>query len=96
MATTPAKTAGNTDAVYEWEGKDKNGKQVRGEIRAGGEKQVKSALRRYAADFQRKSGLDATNRPVTILEAVWWTRGITKPRPDKLLSPLLCSPQQAR
>ena len=46
MATTPAKTAGNTDAVYEWEGKDKNGKQVRGEIRAGGEKQVKSALRR--------------------------------------------------
>jgi len=32
--------------VYEWEGKDRNGKQVRGEIRAGGENQVQAALRR--------------------------------------------------
>jgi len=46
MATNPAKTANNNEAVYEWEGKDKNGKQVRGEIRAGGENQIKSALRR--------------------------------------------------
>lgn len=36
----------NKDAVYEWEGKDRNGKQVRGEIRAAGENQVKSSLRR--------------------------------------------------
>ena len=43
MAT--AKTQ-NKDAVYEWEGKDRNGKQVRGEIRAAGENQVKSSLRR--------------------------------------------------
>ena len=43
MAT--AKTE-NKDAVYEWEGKDRNGKQVRGEIRAAGENQVKSSLRR--------------------------------------------------
>jgi type IV pilus assembly protein PilC len=46
MATTKSKAADNKDAVYEWEGKDKNGKQVRGEIRAAGENQVKSALRR--------------------------------------------------
>jgi len=45
---------------------------------------VKSASRRLAADFQRKSGLDATNRPVMLLEAVWWTTGITKTLPDKL------------
>jgi type IV pilus assembly protein PilC len=32
--------------VFEWEGKDRNGKQVRGETRAVGENQVKSALRR--------------------------------------------------
>jgi type IV pilus assembly protein PilC len=32
--------------VFEWEGKDRNGKQVRGETRAGGENQVKSSLRR--------------------------------------------------
>ncbi|MGH8859426.1 MAG: type II secretion system F family protein, partial [Polaromonas sp.] len=32
--------------VFEWEGKDRGGKQVRGEIRAAGENQVKSSLRR--------------------------------------------------
>jgi type IV pilus assembly protein PilC len=46
MATTTAKTVNSKEVVYEWEGKDRNGKQVRGEIRAGGENQVKSALRR--------------------------------------------------
>jgi len=44
MAT--AKTAGSKEAVFEWEGKDRNGKQVRGEIRAAGENQVKASLRR--------------------------------------------------
>ena len=44
MAT--AKSADTKDAVFEWEGKDRNGKQVRGEIRAVGENQVKSSLRR--------------------------------------------------
>jgi type IV pilus assembly protein PilC len=46
MATTTAKAANNKDAVFEWEGKDRNGKQVRGEIRANGENQVKASLRR--------------------------------------------------
>ena len=44
MAT--AKPADTKDAVFEWEGKDRNGKQVRGETRAIGENQVKSMLRR--------------------------------------------------
>jgi type IV pilus assembly protein PilC len=44
MAT--AKSKGTKEQVFEWEGKDRNGKQVRGEIRAGGENQVQSALRR--------------------------------------------------
>ena len=44
MAT--AKTAVKKEAVFEWEGKDRNGKQVRGEIRAAGENQVKASLRR--------------------------------------------------
>ena len=44
MAT--AKPKGTKEAVYEWEGKDRNGKQVRGEIRAVGENQVLAALRR--------------------------------------------------
>ncbi len=32
--------------VYEWEGKDRNGKQIRGELRASGENQVQAYLRR--------------------------------------------------
>lgn len=34
------------DFVFEWEGKDKNGKIVRGEVRSGGEAQVSAQLRR--------------------------------------------------
>ncbi len=44
MATDKSKSV--KDFVFEWEGKDRNGKQVRGEIRAGGENQVQAALRR--------------------------------------------------
>jgi type IV pilus assembly protein PilC len=34
------------DFIFEWEGKDKNGKVVRGEARSGGEAQVSAQLRR--------------------------------------------------
>ncbi len=34
------------DFVFEWEGRDKNGKVVRGEVRSGGEAQVSAQLRR--------------------------------------------------
>jgi type IV pilus assembly protein PilC len=34
------------EQIFEWEGKDKNGKIVRGEIRAGGEAMVSASLRR--------------------------------------------------
>jgi type IV pilus assembly protein PilC len=37
---------GIREFVFDWEGRDRGGKQVRGEIRAAGENQVKSALRR--------------------------------------------------
>jgi type IV pilus assembly protein PilC len=45
MATAAA-ARGIKELVFEWEGKDKNGKIVRGEIRAGGEAQVSASLRR--------------------------------------------------
>ena len=45
MATATA-TKGIREIVFEWEGKDKNGKTVRGEMRAGGEAQVSASLRR--------------------------------------------------
>ena len=44
MATDKSKDA--KEAMFEWEGKDRNGKQVRGETRAVGEIQVRAALRR--------------------------------------------------
>ena len=43
---TAASVRGTKDYVYEWEGKDRNGKIVRGEIRALGENQVQATLRR--------------------------------------------------
>src|SRR5450830_808064 len=44
MATEKSKST--KDFVFEWEGKDRNGKQVRGETRAVGENQVQAMLRR--------------------------------------------------
>ena len=43
-SNTPAK--GVKEFVFEWEGKDRKGKQVRGEIRAAGENIVQASLRR--------------------------------------------------
>ena len=43
---TAASTRALKEFVFEWEGKDRNGKAVRGEVRAAGENQVQAALRR--------------------------------------------------
>ena len=44
MATVASKSI--KDFVFEWEGKDRNGRTVKGETRAAGENQVLAALRR--------------------------------------------------
>ena len=46
MATASNKAPFVKDSIYSWEGKDKSGKAVRGEIRAGGEAIVSATLRR--------------------------------------------------
>ena len=46
MATRVAATKTVKEFVFEWEGKDRNGKAVRGETRAAGENQVQASLRR--------------------------------------------------
>ena len=46
MATAAAARPSIKEFVFEWEGKDKNGKVVRGEMRSGGEAAVNAALRR--------------------------------------------------
>jgi type IV pilus assembly protein PilC len=45
-AAVKAATKNVKEFVFEWEGKDKNGKIVRGEVRAGGEAVVSASLRR--------------------------------------------------
>ena len=51
MATAPAKQT--QEFVFEWEGKDRNGKIVRGEMRAGGEALVGATLRRQGILVQK-------------------------------------------
>ena len=47
MATSAVAQAKNIkEIIFEWEGRDKNGKLVRGELRAGGEAVVSASLRR--------------------------------------------------
>jgi type IV pilus assembly protein PilC len=43
---TAALSKNSKDIIFEWEGKDKNGKAVRGEMRSGGEAAVNASLRR--------------------------------------------------
>lgn len=46
MATAVAVKNAPKDFIFEWEGKDRSGKVVRGEVRAGGEVAVSASLRR--------------------------------------------------
>ena len=46
MATAASSRITHKEFVFEWEGKDRNGKIVRGEVRAAGENQVIASLRR--------------------------------------------------
>ena len=46
MATATAAKGGPKEFTFLWEGKDKGGKTVRGEMRAAGENMVNAALRR--------------------------------------------------
>jgi type IV pilus assembly protein PilC len=46
MATASAALKSPKELIFEWEGKDKNGKVIRGEMRAGGEAVVNASLRR--------------------------------------------------
>jgi len=45
-AVAKARPAASQESLFAWEGTDKAGKTVRGEMRAGGESAVAAALRR--------------------------------------------------
>ena len=69
MATAQTKAK---EVVFEWEGKDRNGKLLRGEIRAAGENQVLASLRRQGIlpgkvkKRRMSSGKKVTSKDLTI------------------------------
>lgn len=74
MATArPVATAATKESVYAWEGKDKSGKTVRGELRAGGEAIVNVTLRRQGivvTKVKKKSytsGKKITDKDISLL-----------------------------
>src|ERR1700752_2541263 len=73
MATATAMaTKGPKDATYSWEGKDKAGKVIRGEMRAGGEAVVNATLRRQGIlvtkvkKQRRGGGGKVTDKDITL------------------------------
>lgn len=62
----------NNDAIFAWEGKDKTGKSVRGELRAGGEAVVSVTLRRQGILVTKikkknfRSGKRITDKDITL------------------------------
>lgn len=76
MATAsraPATAAATKESVYAWEGKDKSGKTVKGELRAGGEAIVNVTLRRQGimvTKVKKKayaSGKSITDKDISLL-----------------------------
>ncbi len=72
MATGMASTAsGRVDEfIFEWEGRDRQGRQVRGELRAAGENQAQASLRRQGVTHlrirKRRLGRGSRIRPKDI------------------------------
>jgi type IV pilus assembly protein PilC len=73
MATD--KSRDTPEFVFEWEGKDRNGKQLRGDTRAAGENQVRAALRRQGVMVTRiKKRRMRSGRPVRAKDLTIFTR----------------------
>ena len=74
MATSPSRAATLQvkETVYAWEGKDKSGKTVRGELRAGGEAMVNVTLRRQGVMVTKvkkkvyRSGKKVTGKDIAL------------------------------
>ncbi|MEC5215822.1 type IV pilus assembly protein PilC [Actimicrobium sp. GrIS 1.19] len=75
MATAVRKTISSTavkESIYAWEGKDKSGKTVRGEIRANGEAIVNATLRRQGVMITKvkkktfRSGKKITDKDISL------------------------------
>ena len=73
MAVAP-KAAKAKEYSYLWEGKDKSGKLVKGEMRAPGEASVSSALRRQGINVSKVKKLRASTKKVSEKDISLFTR----------------------
>ncbi len=73
MATAP-KAAKAKEYSYLWEGKDKTGKLVKGEMRAPGEATVSAHLRRQGIQVSKVKRLRGSTKPVTEKDIALFTR----------------------
>ncbi|MDP4028722.1 MAG: type II secretion system F family protein [Gallionella sp.] len=73
MATAP-KAAKIKEYSYLWEGKDKTGKRVKGEMRAPGEANVSAVLRRQGINVSKVKRLRASTQKVTEKDISLFTR----------------------
>ena len=79
MATASVAAKGRVkEIVFEWEGKDKNGKNVRGEMRAGGEAMVSASLRRQGVMVQKvKKRRMSGGKPIKQKDIAVFTRQLS-------------------
>jgi type IV pilus assembly protein PilC len=73
-AKTPVKTSKAKEYSYAWEGKDKTGKAVKGEMRAPGEAVVSSFLRRQGINTTKIKRLRTSNKAVSPKDIALFTR----------------------
>ncbi len=73
MAVAP-KTEKAKEYSYLWEGKDKSGKLVKGEMRAPGEASVSASLRRQGINVSKVKRLRGSTKPVTDKDITLFTR----------------------
>ena len=63
------------ESLYTWEGRDRSGKQVRGELRASGENVVSATLRRQGILVTKvkkrslRSGKKVTDKDITLFDS---------------------------
>ena len=74
-AAAAARSKNSKEQIFEWEGKDKNGKLVRGEIRAGGEAVIGASLRRQGILVTKvKKRRTSGGRPIKQKDIAIFTR----------------------
>lgn len=68
------KASHKKEILYQWEGKDKSGKQVKGEMRAAGEASVSAQLRRQGINVKKIKKRSGSGKKITQKDLTLFTR----------------------